>query len=147
LDQPAVPGRAAGVPGELRLAPPLRAAVAGTAVVNLLVGVAFLFGPELGLTLWPSPISPVLMRFVGGIVLGNAAGAWLAARRGTWEGARVLFAVALVYGVVVLVFLLYHLLLLGASPVFWPYVLVDALFLGPIAYVYWSHEQRLAARG
>lgn len=143
MDTLPTPGAALAPAGVPRLAALLRAAIAGTAVINLLVGAAFLFGPELGLTLWPTPISPVLMRFIGGIVLGNAAGAWLAARRGTWEGARAIFAVALVYGAVVLVFLLYHLLFVGASPAFWTYVVVDGLFLGPIAYIFWTHEQRL----
>jgi hypothetical protein len=111
-------------------------------VINLIVGLAFLLGPEMGLTLWPTPIAPLLMRFIGSIVLANGVGAALIARQGTWEGARVLFAVALVYGVVILIALLYHLLFLGnAPPVFWIYVLVDAIFLVPIAYIYWAYER------
>jgi hypothetical protein len=62
---------------------------------HLIVGLLFLFGPELGLTLWPSPIPAVLMRFIGAIIVGNGVGAWLAARQGTWEGARVIFTIAL----------------------------------------------------
>ncbi len=119
----------------------LRGAVALTAAIDLAIGLAFLFGPEIGLTLWPSPIAPVLMRFIGAIVLGNGIGAALIARRGSWESARALFAVALVYGVAVLVALLYHLLLLGgAAALFWGYVALDAIFLVPIAAVYWSYE-------
>ncbi len=42
---------------------------------NLIVGLAFFFLPELRWPLWPVSISPVLDRFIGAIVLGNAAGA------------------------------------------------------------------------
>jgi hypothetical protein len=80
------------------------------------------------------------MRFIGSIVFANGIGAALIARRGTWEDACVLFAVALVYGVVILISLLYHLLSGNAAPVFWIYVLVDAIFLVPIAYIYWAYE-------
>ena len=120
----------------------LRGAVLVTAVINLIVGLAFLLGPELGLTLWPTPIPPILMRFIGSIVLANAVGAAMIAKRGTWEGARVLFMVALVYGVIVLVALLYHLLFLGAPAIFWIYVVLDAIFLGPIAYIYWVYDRK-----
>jgi hypothetical protein len=137
---PATP--ASAPPSGRMLSAPLRAAVALTAAIDLAIGLAFLFGPELGLTLWPSPIAPVLMRFIGAIVLGNGVGAALIAHRGSWESARALFAVALVYGAAVLLALLYHLLLLGgAAPVFWLYVAVDAIFLVPIAAVYWMYER------
>ena len=129
-------------PTRQKLALPLRGAVALTAAIDLAIGLAFLFGPELGLTLWPSAIAPVLMRFIGSIVLGNGVGAALIAHRGSWEGARALFAVALVYGVAVLIALLYHLLILGgAAPVFWVYVALDAAFLIPIAAVFWIYER------
>jgi hypothetical protein len=105
-------------------------------------GLMFLFAPELGFTLWPTPIAPVLSRFIGSIIVANGVGAWLVVRDGTWEGARVLFAVALVYGVVVLVALLYHLLVVGDRALFfWIYAVVDAIFLGPIAYIYWKYER------
>jgi len=127
-----------------RLTASLRTAVYLTALINLAVGLAFLLGPEIGLTLWPTPIPPVLMRFIGSIVLGNGVGAWLVARGGTWEGARALVGVALVYGVVVLAALLYHLLVAGAPGVFWTYALIDALFLAPIAYIYIAYERAAA---
>ena len=119
----------------------LRVAVAATAAIDLLIGLAFLFAPELGLTLWPTAIAPVLSRFIGSIIVANGVGAWLVVRQGTWEGARVLFAVALVYGVVVLVALLYHLLMGDRALFFWIYAAVDAIFLGPIAYIYWKYER------
>ena len=119
----------------------LRVAVAVTALINLVVGIGFLVAPELGLALWPTPIAPVLSRFIGSIILGNAASAWLVARVGTWEAARVLFAVALVYGVIVLIAVVRDLLFTGAPPVLWGYVVVDAAFLIPIGYIFWSYER------
>lgn len=134
-------------PTTLRLAGGIRAAITFAALVNLLVGGAFLVGPELGLQLWPTPIAPVLMRFIAAIVLANGAGAALIARDGSWARAQVLMLVALVYGAIILAALLYHLLVLRtAPPIFWAYVLVDALFLGPILLVYQHYaaaERRL----
>jgi hypothetical protein len=127
------------------LSVPLRTAVYVTAAIDLVIGLAFLFAPELGINLWPTPISPVLTRFIGAIVVGNGVGAWMAARQGTWEGARVIFTVALVYGVVVFVALLYHLLLGTAPEVFRIYAIVDLLFLVPIGYIYWTYERSMAA--
>ena len=119
----------------------LQAMVGITAAIDLLIGLAFLFAPELGFTLWPTPIAPVLSRFIESIIVANGVGAWLVVRQGTWEGARVLFAVALVYGIIVLVALLYHLLLGDAAAFFWIYATVDAIFLGPIAYIFWRYER------
>jgi hypothetical protein len=112
-----------------------------TAVINLIVGLAFLLAPELEWTPWPTPISPVLVRFIGAIIIGNGVGSLVAARQGTWEGARVLFTVALVYGAVVLVAVPIQMLLGESHDSIWIYVAVDALFLGPIAYVFWSYER------
>jgi hypothetical protein len=131
--------------GEIALSPMLKNAIYVTAVIDLVIGALFLFGPELKVTLWPTEIAPVLMRFIGSIVLGNGFGALLAARQGTWEGARVLFTVALIYGVAVFFGLLANLLLGNANSVFWIYILVDAIFLVPIAYIYWTHEKALKA--
>lgn len=111
-----------------------------TGGINLIVGLAFLLAPELGWTPWPTPISPVLVRFIGAIIIGNGVGSLVAARQGTWEGARVLFTVALVYGAVVLVAVPIQMLLGESHDSIWIYVGVDALFLGPIAYVFWSYE-------
>jgi hypothetical protein len=119
----------------------LQTAITVTAIINLIIGLLFLFAPELGFALWPTPIAPVLSRFIGSIIVANGVGAWLVVRQGTWEGARVLFAVALVYGVVVLVTLLYHLLVGDRALFFWIYAVVDAIFLGPIAYIYWKYER------
>ena len=119
----------------------MRAAVVVTAVIDLAIGLAFLFAPEFRLNLWPTPVSPVLSRFIGAIIVANGVGAWVVAQRGTWAGARALFTVALVYGLVILVALLYHLLLGGAPAFFWMYAAVDAIFLIPIAYIFWTYER------
>jgi len=114
-----------------------------TALVDLVLGLVFLFAPELGFILWPTPVSPVLTRFIVAIVIGNGLGAWLMARQGTWEGARALFTVALVYGLVTFFSVLYHLLLASppAAPIFWVYAVVTAVFLVPIAVTYWGYER------
>ncbi|HLH63599.1 MAG TPA: hypothetical protein VKV20_18095 [Ktedonobacteraceae bacterium] len=98
-------------------------------IFNLLVGLGFFFLPELRLPLWPTPTPPLLDRFIGAIVLGNAVGAlWLSTER-DWTRVRPLALVAAVYGTLVAGALLYHLLWLNASPSFWLYFLFDAPFL------------------
>ena len=62
------------------LSPLLRKGFALTAFVNLVIGALFLLGPELGVSLWPSPISPVLTRFIGAIIMANGVGAWMVGR-------------------------------------------------------------------
>jgi hypothetical protein len=123
------------------LSTPLRAAIAVAALSNVLIGLAFLFGPELNLNLWPSPVGVELKRFIGSIIVANGIGAAMVVRRGTWENARVLMMVALIYGVAVLVMLLYDLVQGIADPFFWIYITVDAIFLVPVAYVYWLYER------
>jgi hypothetical protein len=127
--------------GEIALSALLCRLVYVTAVIDLVIGILFFFGPELPFVLWPSDIPPLLFRFIGAIVLGNGFGAALAARQATWEGARVIFTVALIYGVAVFLGLLYNLLFKGAPSIFWIYVIVDTVFLVPIAYIYWTHER------
>ena len=129
------------------LSPMLRTAVYVTAVIDLAIGLAFLFAPEIGGSIWPTAIPPLLTRFIGGIVIANGVAAWMVAQQNTWEGARALFTVALVYGVVVLVGLLYHLLFKNADPVFWIYCAVDGVFLIPIAYTYYLYERERASSG
>ncbi len=103
------------------------ACIAG--IFNLIIGLAFFFLPELKLPLWPVDISPVLDRFIGAIVLGNSAASfWLATQR-EWARVRPLAIVAVVYGTLVALALLYHLLWLHASPFFWFYFLFDVPFL------------------
>ena len=123
------------------LSTPLRVAVAVTALIDLLIGLAFLFGPELNINLWPTPVGVELKRFIGSIILANGLGAAMIVRQGTWAGARVLVMVALSYGLAVMGMLLYDLARGVADPFFWIYVGLDASFLVPIAYIYWSHER------
>jgi hypothetical protein len=115
--------------------------------VDFLIGLAWLCGPEAGLSLWPSSIPSVLSRFIGAIVLANGCGAVLIAVNGTWESARALFIVALIYGGAVVLGLLYELLFHGAPPIFWAYVVVDFVFLFPILFIlgYYEWAARRAA--
>jgi hypothetical protein len=109
--------------------------------LNLLIGLAFFFGPELGITLWPSPLPRELMRFTGSIVFANGIGAAMIFRRPTWENARVLVAVALVYGAAVFFGLFIDLVAAGAPPIFWVYLIINTLFLLPAGYFFWKYEQ------
>ena len=68
------------------LSPGLKSAVTVTAAIDLIIGLMFLFAPELGFTLWPTPIAPVLSRFIGSIIVANGVGAWLVVRQGTLGG-------------------------------------------------------------
>lgn len=96
---------------------------------NLFVGLGFFFLPELKLPIWPTSIAPVLARFIGAIILGNAAGAfWLSTER-EWARVRPLALVAVVYGTLVAGGLLYHLIWLQADPIFWLYFAFDTPFL------------------
>ncbi len=98
-------------------------------IVNLILGLGFFFLPELQLPLWPTSIPPILDRFIGAIILGNSAGALWLAREHEWARVRPLALVATVYGTLVAVALLYHLLWLNASSSFWIYFLFDVPFL------------------
>ena len=98
-------------------------------IFNLVVGLAFFFLPELHLPVWPVSISPVLDRFIGAIILGNSIGAIYLSTQREWAPVRPLALVAVVYGTLVALALLYHLLWLHAMPVFWFYFLFDVPFL------------------
>ena len=125
------------------LSPGLRRVLYGTAVIDLVIGLLFLLDPELDSAPWPKPIAPVLVRFIGSIVIANAAGLVVAARQGTWEGARALFAVASVYGLVALVAVTAQLLSApDGQGVLWIYVAVLVVFLGPIAVLIARYERR-----
>jgi hypothetical protein len=113
---------------------PLERALAFLAgLFNLAVGLAFFFLPELQSHLpflpWPTAISPLLTRFIGAIVLANSAGAFLLSTEREWARVRALALVAVVYGTLVAGALLYHLLWLHASPLFWLYFCFDIPFL------------------
>lgn len=107
---------------------------------NLIVGLAFFFLPELRWPIWPVSISPVLDRFIGAIVLGNAAGAFWLSREREWASVRALAIVAMVYGTLVALALLYHLLFLHAEAVFWFYFLFDVPFLIVYYVLFYYHD-------
>lgn len=108
---------------------PERVLALSAGIVNLMVGLAFFFLPEMQLPLWPVGISPILTRFIGAIIIGNGVGAiWLSTER-EWARVRPLALVAAVYGTLVALALLYHLLWLNASPLFWLYFSFDVPFL------------------
>ncbi len=96
---------------------------------NLVIGLAFFFLPELQLPVWPVSISPVLDRFIGAIIIGNGIGAIYLSTEREWARVRPLALVAVVYGTLVALALLYHLVMLNALPVFWLYFLFDVPFL------------------
>lgn len=125
----------------LMLAPLLRFTIGIAAALNFLIGLVFLLGPELGFILWPSALPREMMRFIGSIVLANGVGAAMIVRRPTWENARVLIAVALVYGTLIFLSLIFDLLTVGAPPVFWIYLIINTFFLLPAAYFFWTYER------
>jgi len=126
---------------KLMLAPLLRITITIAAALNLLIGLFFLLGPELGFVLWPSPLPREIMRFIGSIVFANGIGAGMIARRPTWENSRVLIAVALVYGTLIFLSLIVDLLAAGAPSIFWIYLVINTLFLFPAAYFFWKYER------
>jgi hypothetical protein len=125
----------------LILSPLLRFTITIAAALNLLIGLIFLLGPELEFTLWPSPLPREMMRFIGSIVLANGIGAAMIVRRPTWENARILIAVALVYGTLIFLSLIVDLLTAGAPFVFWIYLVINTFFLLPAAYFFWQYER------
>src|SRR5256885_12197260 len=82
------------------------ALVAG--LFNLVIGLAFFFLPELQLPVWPVSISPVLDRFIGAIVIGNGVAAIYLSTEREWARVRPLALVAVVYGTLVALALLYR---------------------------------------
>lgn len=126
---------------------PVRLLIILAAVVDLFVGFLFLIGPELGFTLWPSPVSSTLSRFIGAIIFANGIGAAMVVWNGKWENARILFTVSLLYGVLILFFLPFDLLFYKKDLILWGYVAVDATFLLPISAIYLFYEfKRFRAR-
>ncbi|HEV2582027.1 MAG TPA: hypothetical protein VGT44_14320 [Ktedonobacteraceae bacterium] len=117
------------MPKYQRFSPPERVLSLLAGLVNLVIGLGFFFLPEFHPALWPTSIPPILDRFIGAIILGNAAGAIWLCREREWARVRPLAIVAVVYGTLVAIALLYHLLALNAAPIFWVYFLTDVPFL------------------
>ena len=113
----------------------LLALIAG--LFNLIVGLIFFFHLEATLCLaqtttcvWPKATdpTPILAHFIGAIVLGNAAGAFLLAREHDWMRVRPLVVVGIVYGALVPIGLLYDAGQPNFNPFFWGYIVFDLLF-------------------
>lgn len=113
----------------LTFSPPERGLALFAGIFNLAVGLAFFFLPEMHLPVWPTSIPALMDRFIGAIIIGNGVGAIYLATEKEWVRVRPLAIVAAVYGTLVALALLYHLLALNASPVFWWYFLFDVPFL------------------
>ena len=113
----------------LTFSPPERGLALVAGLFNLIVGLAFFFLPEMHTPVWPTPIPTLMDRFIGAIIIGNGVGAIYLATEKEWARVRPLALVAVVYGTLVALALLYHLLALNASPVFWFYFLFDVPFL------------------
>lgn len=113
----------------------LLALVAG--LFNLVVGLIFFLHLEAKLCLaestlcvWPKATdpTPILGHFIGAIVLGNAAGAFLLARERDWLRVRPLVVVGIVYGALVPAGLLYDAAQPNFNPFFWGYIVFDLAF-------------------
>jgi len=120
---------------------PTERILASTAgILNLIVGFVFFFLPELQLPLWPVSISSVLARFIGAIIIGNGVGAIWLSTESEWARVRPLALVATVYGTLVALGLLYHLLWLNASSFFWLYFSFDMPFLLVFYGLFFYHD-------
>jgi hypothetical protein len=130
---------------------PERALALLAGLFNLGIGIVFFFLPELQSSLpfkaWPTGIPDLLARFIGAIILGNSAGAMWLATESDWARVRPLALVATVYGTLVAIALLYHLLLLQAPPVFWLYFAFDMPFLIVFYALFLYHEVFQRANG
>jgi hypothetical protein len=114
-------------------------------VLNLVIGLGFFFLPELQQSLpfhlWPTKIPDLLTRFIGAIILGNGVGALWLSRERDWARVRPLALVATIYGTLVAVALLYHLLWLRNTPsAFWFYFVFDLPFLIIFYVLFFKHD-------
>ncbi len=126
----------------------LLAAVAG--LFNLVIGLIFFFHletticlPQTSLCVWPqsTDATPVMAHFIGAIVLGNAAGAFLLARERNWLAVRPLMVVGIVYGALVPAGLLYEALQGTLSSFFWGYFVFDLTFEIVFIAIFLYHER------
>lgn len=120
----------------------LRTVLTLAGALDLVLGILFLLGPEIGVKLWPTDVAPLMSRFIGSIVFASGVGVLVLARMGTWEGARALFYVGLAYSLLTLAALLYHLIFKAAPQVFWLYTVLDIVYLVPISYVIWANDRK-----
>jgi hypothetical protein len=126
----------------------LLALVAG--LFNLVIGLIFFFHLEAKLCLaqtsvcvWPKATdpTPILAHFIGAIVLGNAAGAFLLARERDWFRVRPLVVVGIVYGALVPAGLLYDATQPNFNAFFWGYMFFDLAFEIVFIAIFVYHER------
>jgi hypothetical protein len=112
-------------------------------LTNLVIGTIFFFHLAVPLHIWPEATapSPILSHFIGAIILGNAAGAFMLARERDWLRVRPLVVVAIVYGAVVAGSLLYDAFQSYFNPIFWGYLAVDVPFLIVYLLIFLRHER------
>jgi hypothetical protein len=118
----------------------IKITLALAASIDLVLGLLIFFTPELEVSVWITPIAPLLSRFVGAIVAASGVGIFIAIAWGTWEGVRAQFVAGFVYGAMVLVALLLA-LLQGANPIFGVYAAINVGYLVPIALIFLAHER------
>jgi hypothetical protein len=128
----------------ITLTPSVTVLLGLAAAIDVVLGLLFYFSPELRLNLWPSAIAPLLARFIGAIVLANGVGLFFALRLQSWESLRALFVVGMVYGLLALFALLYHLLFKNAPDVFWLYTVLDSLYTTSIFFIFRHYEKARA---
>jgi hypothetical protein len=116
---------------------------------NLVVGLIFFFHlearlclPQTSACVWPKTTdpTPILSHFIGAIVLGNAAGAFLLARERDWLRVRPLVVVGIVYGALVPAGLLYDASQPGFTSFFWGYIIFDLAFEIVFLAIFVYHE-------
>jgi hypothetical protein len=118
----------------------IKITLALAATIDLVLGLLIFFTPELEVSVWITPIAPLLSRFVGAIVAASGVGIFIAIAWGTWEGVRAQFVAGFVYGAMVLMALLLA-LLQGANPIFGVYAAINVGYLVPIALIFLAHER------
>ncbi len=119
----------------------LLALVAG--LFNLVIGFIFFFHLAGTLGVWPKETepTPILSRFIGAIVLGNAVGAFMLAREHDWMRVRPLMMVGMVYGALVPAGLLYDAFQPNFNPFFWGYIIFDLAFEVVFIALFVYHER------
>ena len=58
--------------------------------INLILGALFFVYPSLVISLWPWPVLPLAVRFIGAIFLAITLGCWSSLRASGWQRAKVL---------------------------------------------------------
>jgi hypothetical protein len=129
------------------LFPLTRLVLAVSAVVQGVMALAGFIAPDLTrVFLSPSAESPTIaIYYVAGFYLAGAVGAVYAFRQNTWIAARTYLASAFaLIGVFVIITVAGLLTPPGAQPISWIYVLLSALYLPVVAWV-WRRESARAA--